>query len=259
MATKRLEVGARQGRRSEIAARAAASQEPADFRASLLVGRGVGVIAEVKRRSPSAGAIRADATAAEVAVKYADADVAGISVLTDRDFFGGALEDLEEVARAVRVPLLRKDFTIDELQVEEARAAGASAVLLIVRILDDAQLRGFREYAEGLGLAALVEVHDEAELERAAHSGARIIGVNNRDLATFQTDLATTERLAALAPPDCVLVGESGITGVHDVERLAAAGVDAVLVGEALMRSPDPAAAAMAMGAVLRRSRRPAP
>jgi indole-3-glycerol phosphate synthase len=178
--------------------------------------------------------------------------VSAISVLTDRDWFGGTLEDLESVRATVSVPLLRKDFTIDAVQVYEARAVGASAVLLIVRILDDAQLRDFGALAGELGMGALVEVHDEEELERALDAGARIVGVNNRDLASFRTDLGVTERLAGLVPRDCVLVGESGIGSVADVSRLAAAGVDAVLVGEALMRAPDPERAARAFGSVRR-------
>jgi indole-3-glycerol phosphate synthase len=256
VATKRVEVEALRPELADIRARAAAAPPRPDFEAALRRGPGVAVIAEVKRRSPSAGEIRGGAGAAEVARRYAGAGVACISVLTDRDYFGGSLEDLQSVAEAVEVPLLRKDFTIDPLQVYEAKAAGASAILLIVRILDDEELRGYRELAESLGLAALVEVHDEAELERAAASGARIIGVNNRDLSTFHTDLAVTERLALLAPAECVLVGESGVRGVDDVARLARAGVDAVLVGEALMRAEDTTAAARSMAAVPRAARR---
>jgi indole-3-glycerol phosphate synthase len=255
VATKQVELEALQQRRAGVDAALAGAPAPLDFEGALRRGPGVAVIAEVKRRSPSAGEIRGQATAVEVARRYADAGVAAISVLTDRDYFGGSLADLESVAAEVAVPLLRKDFTIDPLQVLEARGAGASAVLLIVRILDDGQLRDLRELAESLGMSALVEVHDLAELERAAGSGARVIGVNNRDLATFQTDLSLTERLAERAPAGVVLVGESGIRGAGDVARLAAAGVDAVLVGETLMRAADPGQEARAMGAVPRRPR----
>ncbi|HSJ25186.1 MAG TPA: indole-3-glycerol phosphate synthase TrpC [Longimicrobiales bacterium] len=255
VATKGEEVTRLRRDRQRIMGAAAGAAARGDFEAALRSGPHVRVIAEVKRRSPSAGEIRGQASAADVARVYADAGVACISVLTDGDYFGGALADLETVAAAVDVPLLRKDFTIDELQVYEAKAAGASAVLLIVRILDDVRLREFRELAESLGMAALVEVHDEGELSRATASGARIIGVNNRDLATFETDLAVTERLAGLAPRDAVLVGESGIRQASDVARLAAAGVDAVLVGEALMRAADVAGAAREMGSVRRHQR----
>jgi indole-3-glycerol phosphate synthase len=253
--TKRAELERLRPRAAALEAAAAAAAAGADFEGALRRGPGVAVIAEVKRRSPSAGAIREGVDAVSVARAYADAGAAAVSVLTDRDYFGGALADLERVHSAVQVPLLRKDFTIDALQVVEARAAGASAVLLIVRILDDARLRDFRLLAESHGMSALVEVHDEAELDRALASGARIIGVNNRDLSTFTTDLATTERLAGRVPAECVLVGESGIAGVADVERLAAGGADAVLVGEALMRAEDVGAAVRAFGAVPRTGR----
>lgn len=239
---KQVEVAALR-RNADGLRRNAESRAPAPgFEEALRSRSTVGVIAEVKRRSPSSGEIRTDAPAVAVAEAYAGAGAAGISVLTDRDFFGGALSDLEAVSDAVAVPLLRKDFTIDAVQVYEARGAGASAVLLITRILDDVELADFHALAQELELAALVEVHDEEETERALKAGARIVGVNNRDLATFTTDLAVTERLARYLPADVVLVGESGIHTTPDVERLSASGVDAVLVGEALMRAPDPAA-----------------
>jgi indole-3-glycerol phosphate synthase len=206
----------------------------------------------VKRRSPSAGEIRGGASAAEVAAIYAAAGASAISVLTDRVHFGGELADLQEARRRVMLPLLRKDFTLDALQVYEAKAAGASAVLLIVRLLDDAQLADLGALAAELGLAALVEVHDERELERAAGVGARLIGINNRDLATLRTDLGTTLRLAPLVPRECVVVGESGISSAQDVALLATAGVSAVLVGEALMRADDPIRLAGSLAAVPR-------
>jgi indole-3-glycerol phosphate synthase len=212
----------------------------------------VAVIAEVKRRSPSAGEIRGGAAAAAVARSYESAGAAAISVLTDGEFFGGDLDDLRRVREAVSVPLLRKDFLIDELQVHEARGAGASAVLLIVRILTDRELRHLCGVAADLGMAALVEVHDERELERALVAGARLVGVNNRDLATFRTDLRTTLRLAPAVPSDVLLVSESGVRTVADVELLAAAGVAAVLVGEALMRASDPVQLTRALACVER-------
>jgi indole-3-glycerol phosphate synthase len=253
VATKAAEVAALRPRRRDLQAAAERVPPPPAFEAALRAGECMRVIAEVKRRSPSAGQIQhADTPAAGVAQAYAAAGAAAISVLTDVEYFGGTLADLETVAAVVDVPLLRKDFTVDEVQVYEARASGASAVLLIARILDDEQLRGYRELSESLALSALVEVHDEAELDRAVASGARIIGVNNRDLASFVTDLAVTERLAPLAPAGTLLVGESGIRSRRDVERLAAAGVHAILVGEALMRSADPAAVLRELSAVPR-------
>ena len=204
----------------------------------------VAVISEVKRRSPSAGWIREGADVAAIARGYEAAGAAAISVLTDEDWFGGSLEDLRAVRAAVAVPVLRKDFVVDPVQVWEARAAGADAVLLIVRILDDPALRTLLDVAREAGLDALVEVHDESELDRALAAGATIVGVNNRDLAVFRTDLAVTERLAPSVPAGVVLVAESGIASAADVDRLGGVGVDAVLVGESLMREPDPGAAA---------------
>ena len=238
--TKRAEVALL--RKDARALRTDAEQAPRarSFGDALRSGSQVAVIAEVKRRSPSAGEIRADASAEATAVGYATAGASAISVLTDRDYFGGSLADLRAVVKEVQTPVLRKDFTIDALQVYEAKIAGAAAVLLIVRILDDAQLRDLQTLALELGLGALVEVHDEWELERALVADAGIVGVNNRDLATFTTDLATTERLAQDLPKGVTLVAESGIATAADVTRVADVGADAVLVGEALMRAPDP-------------------
>jgi indole-3-glycerol phosphate synthase len=215
----------------------------------------IGVIAEVKRRSPSAGEIRTEVSAANTARAYGEAGAAAVSVLTDGQFFGGSLADLESAAAATTTPLLRKDFTIDALQVYEARGAGASAVLLIARILDEVELSDLAALAAELRLGALVEVHDESETEAALKAGARIIGVNNRDLATFTTDLGLTERLSGYVPGDVVLVGESGVHTVGDVERLADAGVDAVLVGEALMRGDSAGDMIAAFSAIERRGR----
>jgi indole-3-glycerol phosphate synthase len=235
VAGKRIEVEGLAGRRLELR-RAAEQAPPARPFAGSLQRRGeVRLIAEFKRRSPSAGAL-GSGDPAEVSRLYEAGGAAAVSVLTDGAFFGGSLEDLRAVRRAVEVPVLRKDFTVDEVQVWEARAAGADAILLIVRILEDSRLAGLLELAVELGFGALVEVHDAPELERALRAGAKVIGVNNRDLATFTTDLGVTESLACGVPGGCILVGESGIRTPADVDRLGAVGVDAILVGEALMR-----------------------
>jgi indole-3-glycerol phosphate synthase len=220
--------------------------------AAALAGPGVSLIAEVKHASPSKGVLIDPFDPIEIARDYLFGGASAISVLTDRTFFQGKLDDLSRVRRLCRtlqrdVPLLRKDFTIDAYQVVEARAAGADAILLIVAALDDATLAELHAEAERWGLEALVEVHDEAELERAAAVGARLIGVNNRDLRSFTVDLATTERLAARKPAGALLVSESGINSRADVERLAACGVDAMLVGESLITAPDRRAAARAL------------
>jgi indole-3-glycerol phosphate synthase len=252
VAGKREEVAALRPAAADLRARAAAAPPVADFEAALRAGRNVALIAEVKRRSPSAGEIRGGVAADAVAAAYVAAGAAAVSVLTDGPHFGGSLSDLQAVGVAVAVPLLRKDFVVDALQLHEARAAGASAVLLIARILGDSELSELLSEAAAAGLGALVEVHDEAELGRAVSAGARLIGVNNRDLGTFRTDLSTTERLAPLVPADALLVAESGIRRASDVARLAAAGAAAVLVGEALMRSADPAALARDLASVPR-------
>ena len=200
------------------------------------------LIAEVKKASPSAGVICAEFDPVRIATEYEVAGSSCLSVLTDEKFFQGSLDYLRQIRTAVKLPLLRKDFIIDERQLLEAIEAGADAVLLIVVILDDGRLRRFHELANGAGLAVLVEVHDEGELDRALAAGATLIGVNNRDLKTFKVDLATTERLAArlrTAAPggNHLLVAESGIHTHADVERLVRCGAGAILVGESLMRS----------------------
>lgn len=234
-----------------------------DFCAALLRGTGVppvtagsdaqatvALIAEVKKASPSAGLICHDFDPVRIARQFEAAGASCLSVLTDEKFFQGSLECLRLVRGAVSLPLLRKDFVIDERQLLEAVHWGADAILLIVAILTDAALRHFHALATEAGLAALVEVHDEAELDRALAAGVRLIGVNNRDLKTFQVDLATTERLAArmfaagraapkAGPAAPLLVAESGINTRADVERLARCGARAILVGESLMRHPD--------------------
>ena len=197
------------------------------------------LIAEIKRASPSAGAIRPDADVREIAEAYAEAGVQAISVLTDARFFSGALKDLTQVREKVKVPVLRKDFLIDEYQVVEAAGAGADAVLLIAAILPGPLLKRLLGLADDLSLDALVEVHAEKELDEALEAGARVVGINNRDLATFTVDLKTTERLSPQVPPDRIRVSESGIRSRSDVESIQSHGVDAILVGEELMASLD--------------------
>ena len=222
-----------------------------DFAGGLRGGEVVSVIAEIKRKSPSAGWINRELNAAGQASVYAHGGASAISVLTDEEYFGGSREDLESARAAVELPVLRKDFVIDPVQVHEARAMGADAVLLIVRILEEPELGELLSLVEELGMAALVETHDAAELDRALAAGATVVGINNRDLSTFETDLAVAESLAPEVPADVVVVGESGIHGPEDVDRLGAAGVDAVLVGESLVGAAD------AMEAVARIADRP--
>jgi indole-3-glycerol phosphate synthase len=201
------------------------------------------VIAECKRRSPSRGILRRDYDAAAVARAYADGGAAAISVLTEPTFFDGALEHLERVRAAVAAPLLRKDFIISGYQLLEAAAAGADAALLIVAALDDGQLRRLLGEAEALGLACLVEAHDTGEIARAVDAGARIVGVNSRNLRTLAVDLDVLDRAASLLPAGVTAVAESGITSTADIERLSAAGYHAFLVGERLITQADPGAA----------------
>ena len=208
---------------------------------------GVSVIAEVKRRSPSKGELAEIAEPAVLAEAYARGGAAAISVLTEERRFGGSLADLRAVRAAVDVPLLRKDFIVTPYQLLEARTAGADLALLIVAALDDATLRGLHDEARELGLTVLVEVHDEAETERAVDLGAELIGVNARNLRTLDVDPGTFGRLAPLVPDDRVLVAESGIAGPDDVARFADQGARVVLVGEALVRHGDPEAAVRAM------------
>ena len=200
---------------------------------------GTAVIAEVKKGSPSKGIIRADFDPLTIAETYQESGATCLSVLTDEKFFFGHLNYLGLIREAVGLPLLRKDFICDPYQLVEARAFGADAVLLIAAMLDPAQLRDLAGQAAELGLDVLLEVHDESELEAALQSGAELIGINNRNLRTFVTDLSTTERLAALVPHDRLIVAESGIDCRADVERLQRAGAAAFLVGESLMRESD--------------------
>lgn len=251
LAAKRNEVVERQVTLplKTIEKRLAAAPRPRDFYAAVHrnQGQGIRLIAEFKRASPSKGVIRADLDPADVARMYAAAGAAAMSVLTDRQFFSGDLADLESARRAANLPVLRKDFIIDRYQLLEARCAGADAVLLIAAALDARTLAVLHEEAVALGMAVLVEVHDKTDLERALTAKPRIIGVNNRDLRTFKVDLSTSLRLRPLVPADVVMVSESGISSREDVVRLLDARVDAILVGESLMRQPDPGVAAAAL------------
>ena len=213
---------------------------------------GIGVIAEFKRASPSKGRFPVEITPAEVIPQYLEGGASALSVLTDESFFQGSLADMQEAAELAHgaptaTPVLRKDFVIDRYQILEAAAYGADAILLIVAALDDTSLIDLLGYTTEIGLEALVEVHNEAEMTRAAAAGALVIGINNRDLRTFDVDLAVSERLAPIAPDGTIVVGESGIVTRADVTRLEAAGVNAVLVGESLIRSADRAQAIRAL------------
>jgi indole-3-glycerol phosphate synthase len=228
--------------------REAAGQPAARSLAAALRRPGaIACIAEFKRRSPSAGWMGERADLAATARAYTAGGAAAMSVLTDGPFFGGALADLAAARAVAGMPILRKDFVVDRYQIVEARAAGADAILLIVAALDDAALVDLLGAARAMGLGVLVETHDEAEVARAVAAGADIIGVNNRDLRSFTMDRELVLRLRARIPADRIVVAESGIRDAADVARLRAAGVDAMLVGETLMRAPDPAAALRAL------------
>jgi indole-3-glycerol phosphate synthase len=214
-----------------------------DFFGPLAAEGSIKLIAEVKKASPSKGVIRADFHPVEIAKTYERHGASCISVLTDESFFQGSLEYLRAIRAEVKLPLLRKDFILDTYQLLEARAAGADAVLLIAECLDDCNLRKLHNEAQELGLSPLVEFYEEENLSRVLEAGATLIGVNNRDLRNFEVDLGHTIRMRSQIPDDCVLVGESGIAGRADAQRLEAAGVDAMLVGEHLMRNPDIGAA----------------
>jgi len=248
-------------RKREVVARLRADRPAQDFRERGLAIRanamphlllralesnsgGVKIIAEFKRRSPSAGTIRSDLSVTDVAARYERGGACAISVLTDEQYFGGSILDLGAIRENTSLPLLRKDFIIDEIQVYEAAAVGADAVLLIAAALDDPALAKLRATAEDeLGLDALVEVHTSEELRRAVGAGSRIIGVNNRDLRTFQTSLETSERLIAEAPRDRIMISESGLQNPKSLRHLRELGFGGFLIGEALMRAPDPEAA----------------
>jgi indole-3-glycerol phosphate synthase len=249
VAAKREEIAARRQARAESELRADAEAAPAvrNFFDPLARGGPIRLIAEVKKASPSAGVIRADFEPVEVGLAYERHGATCLSVLTDAPYFQGSLDDLRHVRGAVGLPVLRKDFILDSYQLYEARAAGADAVLLIAECLDDCNLRKLHNEAVALGMTPLVELYEPENLKRVFDAGATLIGVNNRDLRTFETDLEHTLRLREQVPDQCVLVSESGIRTHADVRRLAAAGVDAILVGESLMASADIGAAVDAL------------
>lgn len=250
MAWKRQEIASliREVSLPELAAYNAMAPKPPSFAAALRRDDGkLAVIAEIKRRSPSAGAIAAGIAAPDQAVNYRAAGASALSILTDEKFFGGTLEDLSSVTTFFRenrpaIPCLRKDFMVHPIQVLQAREAGASAILIIVRALNDEEIAKLFEAAKFAGLDALFEIHNESELERAVKHGAKIIGVNNRDLAIFKCDLGLSERLIPLFPKHVIAVSESGIFTGADAARVQAAGAHAILCGEALMKAPDTAA-----------------
>jgi len=244
IATKRLEVEALLPRAELLRAAALQRNDYGGFRSALDCGPGrLGVIAEVKKASPSVGLIDPDFDPVRQAKRYLDGGASCLSVLTDEKYFQGSLSYLTQISKISRAPLLRKDFIIHEVQIHEATVAGADAILLIVAALDDATLRRLYDAAKALMLDVLVEVHDLREMERALELGADLIGVNNRNLKTFEINLATTERLAEEVPEDVLLVSESGIKTPADALRMLQAGANAVLIGEALMRSHDPSRA----------------
>jgi indole-3-glycerol phosphate synthase len=252
--TTRAGLPALRSRSTELERAAAAAPPPPVFGAGFH-GDKIGLVAEVKRRSPSAGVIRDQLDPAEQAECYARHGAAAISVLTDGPYFGGSIGDLEAVTARITRPVLRKDFILDEAQILEARAAGASAVLLIVRALTPARLRQLLDFSRASGLEALVEVHTRAELDSSLESGGRIVGVNSRDLDTFRIDVEAAWRLLSIVPPECVAVAESGMATVADVERAALAGADGVLVGTALSAAAAPGPQVRALAEVRRRGR----
>lgn len=240
-----LEVGERKARANvPVLERAAARHKPRGFGAGLraAAARGPAVIAELKKASPSRGVIRADFEPVELARGLVEAGAAALSVLTDAEFFQGSLGNLERVSAAVTVPCLRKDFIVDPFQILEARAAGADAVLLIVAALEDAQMELLHAFARDLDLDVLVEAHTHEEVDRAVDVGAEMIGVNSRDLKSFEVNTESLLFLVESLPKHVLRVAESGIRSAADVRKLRAGGYDAFLIGEALMRQPDPAA-----------------
>jgi indole-3-glycerol phosphate synthase len=242
--TKRAELRALLPREEEIRARAAEAPPPRDLARALRGMDTVAVMAEVKRRSPGAGPIRPELDPRQMATAYGAAGVAAVSVLTDEEYFGGSLADLAAARASVPIPVFRKDFIIHPLQLFEARAAGADGTLLIARILSDETLSALAGQAKELGLSVLVEIHDASELGRALAVGAALIGINNRNLQTFETSLSVTLELLPRIPPHVTVVSESGIRTPEDVDRLGAEGVHGILVGESILRAPAPGVAA---------------
>jgi indole-3-glycerol phosphate synthase len=241
---KRSELALLSARRGELELQAAGRVATRRSFHQALTSRTPAIISEIKKASPSKGLLSADFDPAKIATLYESGGAAALSVLTDVRFFQGSLQDLETArAAAVGLPVLRKDFTLEEVQVVEAAAHGADAILLIAAILTTDEMRRLRECAAGYGLAALVEVHDQQELERALDAGAEILGVNNRNLHTFEVKLETSLRLAERIPANVVRVSESGIHSVADIHLLRGAGYQAFLVGEHLMKAPDPSQA----------------
>lgn len=228
---------------SSIEAAARAAPQVRDFAGAMLAiarDNGNALICEMKRKSPSAGDINTASSPVDMARSYERGGAACLSVLTDRPSFGGSLDDLQEVRASVAIPVLRKDFLVDPLQVLEARAYGADCILIILAAVDDALAKDLHDAADTLGMSVLLEAHDEAELERALALPSPLVGVNNRSLRTFTTDLGVTERLSRLVPADRLLIAESGIAGPDDVRRLRRSGARGFLIGETLMRAGDP-------------------
>jgi indole-3-glycerol phosphate synthase len=248
MATKRAQImrdrnDTKCARMREEALAARAKAKPLRLRAAITGSSCPGIIAEFKRTSPSAGVIRSDVDPGEIAQAYERGGASAISVVTDKEYFGGSLGDLVTARAQTSLPILCKDFFVDPTQIFAAAIAGADAILLIVATLDDISLQRLRETAEDeLGLDALVEVHTVEELHRAMKVGAKLIGVNNRDLRTLRVSLGTSERLIAAAPRDAIMISESGLSGGGELRRLAALGYRGFLIGEMLMRAADPAA-----------------
>ena len=262
VAATRQEVAVRERKRSRADLKRAsdkASPQGEAFSAALRSIDRINIIAECKKRSPSRGVLRDRFKPSSIAMEYASSGAVAISVLTEPAFFDGKLEDLTEVRSAVKLPLLQKDFLVTEYQILEARAAGADAVLLIVSALDDRELNNLIEYAHGIGLAVVVEVHNSVELGQAISAGAKIIGVNNRNLRTLEVDLEASHRLIEQMPENLIAVAESGLKKSEDLAALRAGGYDAFLIGESLMTSTNPGDALLALldgvGAVMRGER----
>lgn len=250
--TTRRRLASEPSGRAALLERSALDAPPPPSMAAALRGGPVAIVAEVKRRSPSKGIINEGLSADRQAAAYAAGGARAISVLTEPEHFGGRAEDLRTVRAVVSIPLLKKDFHIHTVQLLEARALGASAVLLIARALPPSELLRLAAEAHALGLEVLAEVRDERELDAAIRSGAAMIGVNNRDLESLEIDASTGERLLPLVPGDAVAIAESGVSGVEDVRRMAAAGADAVLVGSSISAAPDPEAAVRRLASVRR-------